>query len=151
MSGWTCVEEIIAYQLAVKLRDRVLAFLDNGTIPFNFHLREQIGDAARSVPANISEGFDRYGHGQFGFHVGVAKGSLGELKTHLEEVRKRGFLTDGQFVDLLKLLIENKKDDLRSAEAPEDDRSASAVARAHPLRPDHSALSTQHSALSTQH
>jgi four helix bundle protein len=109
MSGWTCVEDIIAYQLGVSLRDRVLALLDNETIPYNFHLRDQIGDAARSVPANISEGFDRYKHGQFGYHVGVAKGSLGELKTHLEETRKRRFLTDQQFAELLNLLIETRK------------------------------------------
>jgi four helix bundle protein len=125
MPGWTCVEEIIAYQLAVSLRDRVLTLLDNGTIPFNFHLRDQIADAARSVPANIVEGFERYTHGQFSYHVGVAKGSLGELKTHLEETRTRGFLTDDQLTELLKLLIETKKTTsgllrhLKTREAPE--------------------------------
>jgi len=125
MAGWTCVEDIIAYQLAVKLRDKVLALLDSGTIPFNYHLRDQIADSARSVPANISEGFDRYKHGQFGFHTGVAKGSLGELKTHLKEVRTRGFLDQETFVDLLKLLIETRKTTsgllrhLKTTEAPE--------------------------------
>ena len=109
MAGWTRVEEIIAYQLGVSLRDRVLGLLDGDTIPSNYHLREQIADAARSVPANIAEGFDRYKHGQFGYHVGVAKGSLGELKAHLEETRTRGFLTADQFTELLKLLIEARK------------------------------------------
>jgi four helix bundle protein len=125
MSGWTCVEDIIAYRLAVKLRDRVLALLDSGTIPFNYRLRDQIADSARSVPANISEGLDRYKHGQFAYHAGVAKGSLGELKTHLEEVRTRGFLEREMFVDLLKLLIETRKTasgllrHLKRTEAPE--------------------------------
>jgi len=125
MAGWTCAEDIIAYRLAVKLRDRVLALLDAGTIPFNYHLRDQIADSARSVPANISEGFDRYKHGQFGYHTGVAKGSLGELKTHLEEVHTRGLLNEETFVDLLKLLIETRKTTsgllrhLKTTEAPE--------------------------------
>ena len=109
MAGWTCVEEIIAYQLAVKLRDKVLALLDAGTIPFNFDLRDQIASSARSAPANISEGFDRYAHGQFGYHTGVAKGSLAELKTHLREAHERGFLDNETFADLLKLLVETKK------------------------------------------
>src|SRR5258708_11367945 len=125
MAGWTRVEDIIAYQLAVNLRDKVLALLDSGTIPFNYPLRDQIADSARSAPANISEGFDRYKHGQFGYHAGVAKGSLGELKTHLEEVRTRGFLEQDAFVDLLKLLIETRKTTsgllrhLQPTEAPE--------------------------------
>ena len=125
MAGWTCAEDIIAYRLAVKLRDKVLALLDAGTIPFNYHLRDQIADSARSVPANISEGFERYKHGQFGYHAGVAKGSLGELKTHLEEVQTRGFLKEETFVDLLKLLIETRKTTsgllrhLKTTEAPE--------------------------------
>jgi four helix bundle protein len=125
MAGWTCVEDIIAYCLAVKLRDKVLTLLDAGTIPFNYHLRDQISDCARSVPANISEGFDRYKHGQFGYHTGVAKGSLGELKTHLVEVHTRGFLKEETFVDLLKLLTETKKTTsgllrhLKTTEAPE--------------------------------
>ncbi len=123
--GWTRVEDIIAYQLAVRLRDWVLELLDSGTIPFNYHLREQIADCARSAPANISEGFDRYKHGQFGYHTGVAKGSLGELKTHLEEVRKRGFLGEQTFVDLIKFLVETRKTTsgllrhLKTTEAPE--------------------------------
>jgi four helix bundle protein len=130
--GWKRVEDIIAYQLAVKLRDRVLVLLDSGTIPFNFHLRDQIADSARSAPANISEGFDRYKHGQFGYHVGVAKASLAELKTHLEEGRTRGFLTEETFSDLLKLQIEAKRTTsgllkhLKTTEAPEpwaDDES----------------------------
>src|SRR5258708_31328664 len=92
MAGWTRVEDIIAYQLAVNLRDKVLALLDSGTIPFNYHLRDQIADSARSPPANISEWFDTYKHGQFGNHPGVAKGSLGESNTHLDEAPTRRFL-----------------------------------------------------------
>ena len=109
MAGWTCVEEIIAYQRSVELRDMVLALIDSGQIPHNFHLRDQIAAAARSVPANIAEGFDRYKHGQFGYHVGVAKGSLGELKTHLGEAVKRGFVSQNVFTSLLKRIEETRR------------------------------------------
>ena len=55
----------------------------------------------------------------------MAKGSLAELKTHLEEVRTRRFLTEEAFMGLLKLLIETKKTTsgllkhLKTTEAPE--------------------------------
>jgi four helix bundle protein len=106
MPGWTRVEEIFAYQRSLELRDKVLALIDGGAIPYNFHLRDQISDAARSAPANISEGFDRYKHGQFGYQVGVAKASLAELGTHLDEVGKRGFLSKKVLDDLFTLLSE---------------------------------------------
>src|SRR6476659_8589191 len=102
MAGWKSVEEIVAYQLAIELRDKLLALLDAETIPFNYGLREQIADSARSVAANISEGFERYQHGQFGYHAGVAKGSLGELETHLHEIRKRSFITEECKTELIR-------------------------------------------------
>ena len=106
MAGWTRVEEILAYQRSVELRDKVLALLDAGAIPYDFHLRDQIADAARSAPANISEGFARYKHGQFGYQVGAAQASLAELGTHLDEVRNRGFLSKKLLDDLFALTTE---------------------------------------------
>jgi four helix bundle protein len=109
MGGWKSVDEIVAYQVSVKLRDQVLALIDSNAIPHNFRYRDDMAAAARSVPANISEGFDLYAHGRFGFHVGVAKGSLGELETHLDEARKRQFVTDEQMKGLNKLIVEARK------------------------------------------
>ena len=125
MAGWTSVEEIVAYQFAVKLRDKVLALIDSNAIPFNFRYREDMAAAARSVPANISEGFDLYGHGRFGFHAGVAKGSLGELQTHLEEARKRQLITEETMREFDRLIIRARRTltglirHLKTTEAPE--------------------------------
>jgi len=125
VAGWKSVEEIVAYQLGVELRDMLLADLDSGTIPHNFRFYNQMSDAARSVPANISEGFDLYAHGRFGFHVGVAKGSLGELKTHIGEARTRGFYSEDQFTLRMTLLERTKKTTsgllrhLKTTDAPE--------------------------------
>ena len=125
MAGWKRVEEIVAYQLGVKLRDWLLADIDSGRIPREFKYRDQMSAAARSVPANISEGFDLYAHGRFGFHVGVAKGSLGELEGYLDEARKRGFLNEEEHLARLKVLIETRRTTsgllrhLKTSEAPE--------------------------------
>ena len=124
MSGWTSVEEIIAYRLSVKLRDTVLDLVEAGMIPRDFDLCDQIKDAARSAPRNISEGFERYRHGEFGYHVGVAKGSLGELKTHLVDCRTRRFLSESRFQELIALTNEALKTTtgllrhLRTSQAP---------------------------------
>ena len=125
MAGWKRVEEIIAFQLGVRLRDWLLADIDSNKIPRDFKYRDQMSAAARSVPANISEGFDLYAHGRFGFHVGVAKGSLGELEVYLDEARKRGLLNDEEHLARLKLLIETRRTTtgllrhLKTSEAPE--------------------------------
>ena len=123
--GWTRVEDIVAYQLGVAQRARVLALIDADTIPHNFRYRDDMAAAARSVPANIAEGFERYRHGQFGFHAGVAKGSLGELKSHLEEARARKFISEDTANSLIQLVIYARKTTsglirhLRTTEAPE--------------------------------
>ena len=59
-----------------------------------FELASQLRRAAVSVPANIAEG-QAYGPGRrYRHHVGIALGSLGELDTLLEAVRRIGYLTD---------------------------------------------------------
>jgi four helix bundle protein len=125
MAGWTSVEEIVAYQLAVKLRDRILAVADAGIFAADWKFRDQLTSAARSVPANIAEGFALYKHGRFSSHVDIALGSLGEIKTHLLEANTRGFLTDAELDDLLKLREEVRRTTtglqrhLRTTDAPE--------------------------------
>ena len=125
MGGWRSVEEIVAYQLGVQLRDRVLALIDSGAIPYNFRYKEDMAAAARSIPSNICEGFERYKHGQFAFHAGVAKGSLGELEAHLKEARTREFMSEEAFQELHTLLIRARRTTtgllrhLHRTEAPE--------------------------------
>src|SRR5262249_8464114 len=118
-------KEIVAYRLAVRLRDRILALVDAGIIPSNWDFRDQLTDAARSVPANISEGFHLYKHGRFPFHIDVALGSVGELKTHLGEAHTRGFITATEFDELMSLREETSRTTsglqrhLKTTDAPE--------------------------------
>jgi four helix bundle protein len=108
MAGWKSVEEIIAYQLSVQLRDRITALARDTRIARDFTFRDQIVGAAASAPSNISEGFERYKHGEFGFFVGIAKASLGELKTHLIDARTRGYLDPDEVESLLALTSKAK-------------------------------------------
>ncbi|HET7697916.1 MAG TPA: four helix bundle protein [Vicinamibacterales bacterium] len=108
MAGWRRVEEIVAYQASVKLRDEICSLAARAPIAKDFDFKKQIVSAAASAPSNISEGFDLYRHGRFGYHVEVAMASLAEMKNHLEDGRKRGYF-DQATADRLEALRDEAK------------------------------------------
>jgi four helix bundle protein len=57
-----------------------------------FGLTNQARRAAVSIPANLAEGAERHGTGEFLQFIGIAKGSLAELETHLTIAERLGFL-----------------------------------------------------------
>ncbi|MGH7475222.1 MAG: four helix bundle protein [Longimicrobiales bacterium] len=57
-----------------------------------FSLAAQVRRAAISVPANVAEGAQRRGRGEFIFHVSVALGSIGELETLIMLARSRDYI-----------------------------------------------------------
>jgi four helix bundle protein len=109
MAGWKRVEEIAAFRLSVQLRDDILELSDGPRFRGAADLRDQIRDSAASAPRNLSEGFDRYFHGEFAFFAGVAKGSLGETINHLDDSRRRGAVSAEDHARLISLAIEARK------------------------------------------
>lgn len=65
-----------AMQLAVQIYDNVKDCKD-------WSFRDQIQRASVSVPSNIAEGFERQTNKEFVRFLYIAKGSSGELRTHL--------------------------------------------------------------------
>jgi len=59
--------------------------------------------AAVSIPANIAEGYGRSHRGDYLHHLSIAMGSLQELDTHIEIVRRLGLLEDVALRDLRPL------------------------------------------------
>ena len=124
MAGWKSVEEIDAYRLAVELRDDIGRFTDSGPVTRDFKFRDQIRDASSSTTRNLSEGFDRYFHGEFAYFAGIAKGSLGETIDLLKDAKEKKYLFPEEFDRLLRLAVRAKKATggllsyLRSSEAP---------------------------------
>ena len=109
MAGWESVDEINAYLLSVSLRDQIIKLADAGRFNRDFKLRDQICDSSASAPRNLSEGFDRFYHGEFGFFAGVAKASLGETINHLTDARTRGFVTPAECTPRLGLAEKARK------------------------------------------
>ncbi|MEE2849659.1 MAG: four helix bundle protein [Pseudomonadota bacterium] len=66
-----------------------------------FGLISQVRRAAVSVAANIAEGAGRKGTGEFIQFIGVARGSLAEVETHLLIAGRLGYLTPDQLQSLL--------------------------------------------------
>ncbi len=68
-----------------------------------FGLVSQIRRAAVSVPANIAEGQGRHHTRGFLQHLGIAKGSVMEVETHLLLSHRVGLITEANANELIQL------------------------------------------------
>ena len=86
--------ELETWQIANELRQLVLKSTKGGGAAMDFKFRDQMRDAARSACRNTSEGFYRFGHGEFGHLLTVAYGSLGELLDCIDDGRDCGYFSE---------------------------------------------------------
>ena len=78
------VEDLVCWQLGIELRDRTVAITDRQAIARDFKFCTQLREAARSVPANIAEGFGRSPR-QFYSYLEIAIGSVQEWETRFSD------------------------------------------------------------------
>jgi len=76
-------EDIEAWQRARRLTKRIYEVTRQGEFARDFALKNQIREASVAIMANIAEGFERGGDREFRQFLSVAKGSTGEVKSHL--------------------------------------------------------------------
>ena len=93
-------EEIKAWQLAKDLVTTVYRSSENGRFAKDYSLRDQIRRAAVSVMSNIAEGFERGLDKDFQRFLYMAKGSAGEVRSHLFVAKELGYLTTEEFTVL---------------------------------------------------
>jgi four helix bundle protein len=96
-------EDLIVWQLAVRIRDGVYRLTETGGAFSDFKFRDQIRDSASSAPRNIAEGFLRYDPPEFAQFLKVAKGSLGETQNHLLHGKEEHYFSEQEFTDLWRL------------------------------------------------
>jgi four helix bundle protein len=103
MGGVGRFEDLIVWQLAVRIRDGVYTVTETGGASTDFKFRDQLRDAASSAPRNISEGFLRYNPPEFAHFLNIAKGSLGEMQDHLLHGKERRYFSEEEFNNLWRL------------------------------------------------
>ncbi|MEN3339843.1 MAG: hypothetical protein V7647_3519 [Acidobacteriota bacterium] len=96
-------EELVAWQLATELKERVLELTARSGIAKHRDFCDQIETSSRSAPANLAEGFWRYSPRDNARFVRIALGSLGETANHLRDAWKQSYITDAEYATLAKL------------------------------------------------
>ena len=90
-------EDIDAWKIAREVSNEVYHLSTEGAFARDFGLRDQIRRCAVSVMANIAEGFERDGRREFVNFLSIAKGSAGELRSHLYIALDQKYITDEEF------------------------------------------------------
>jgi four helix bundle protein len=85
-------EDIEAWQKARELTKIVYQLSGHGHFAKDFGLRDQIRGASVSIMANIAEGFERDGTGEFIQFLAIAKGSAAEVLSHAYVALDQGFI-----------------------------------------------------------
>jgi four helix bundle protein len=97
-------EDLIAWQLGMRLHSRVLELTARVAAQDDGEFRNHLREASSAVPANIAEGFGRWGHREFLQFLRVARGSVNETGTRLRDGHLRGYWSDGELQDALLLV-----------------------------------------------
>ena len=96
-------EDIVAWQLAVALRDQVFAITAVADMQRHRSFCDQIRRSSSSTPANIAEGFRRYKPRDFARYLRIALGSLGETQNHLQHAKTQRYISGEEFSSLWTL------------------------------------------------
>ena len=96
-------EEIEGWQMARRLSFEIYGASKKSPFAKDFGLQKQIRDASVSIMANIAEGFERSGSGEFQQFLAIAKGSAGEVISHLYVALDQGYINHEEFRRLEKI------------------------------------------------
>jgi four helix bundle protein len=104
MAGVKDYRELHAWKMGRQLADRAIAVAVRQPVNSDRDLSNQILRAARSVPANIAEGFGRRTPGDFARFLRIAKGSALEIREHIDECSNRQLITAAEAEQLQTLV-----------------------------------------------
>ena len=94
MDGVFRFQDLVAWQLAVQLKELAHGYCERPAIQDDFKFRQHLVDAAASAPRNIAEGFGRVYHPEFARFAIIAKASEQEVLNHFIDAHQRRYLTD---------------------------------------------------------
>jgi four helix bundle protein len=90
-------EDLKVWQLARELVVAVYQLTSTQVFGKDHALRDQIRRAAVSSMANIAEGFERGSNREFKRFLYIARGSAGEVRSHLYVARDLDYITGVEF------------------------------------------------------
>ena len=94
-------EDITAWQKARSLTKAIYALTEkNNSFCRDFDLVRQARRCAVSTMSNIAEGFERDGNREFVNFLSIAKGSCGELRSHLYTALDQDYVSRDEFEQL---------------------------------------------------
>ena len=99
-------EDILSWQKARILNDKIGLLIDNGSFKSNYRLINQIEGSPGSIMDNIAEGFERSGNKEFVQFLYISKGSCGELRSQLYRALDRKYIYQDQFDEFYNAVIE---------------------------------------------
>jgi four helix bundle protein len=91
-----CFRDLLVWQKAMALVEETYRLTRELPRSEEFGLKSQMRRAAVSIPSNIAEGQSRNRPREFKHFLQIAKGSLSELETQFDLVRRLGFLPDSR-------------------------------------------------------
>ena len=98
--GARTYRELEVWQLAEALRLGIVKHTTAVPIRQDFRFCSEVQAAARSVAANIAEGFTRFTPAEFLQFLRYAHGSLAEVQTYVHEMRHRSLVPAGSCDEL---------------------------------------------------
>ncbi len=96
-------EEIDVWGNARDLAGRIYILSRKGNFASDFGLKQQIRRAAVSIMSNIAEGFESHSLRAFIRYLNIAKGSAGEVRSHLYIALDQSYISKTDFNTLCNL------------------------------------------------
>ena len=109
MPTFQSFQDIEAWQNARELTKQIYRITNIGLFAKDFGLKDQIRRASASIMANIAEGFERNGRGEFLQFLAIAKGSTGELMSHIIVALDQEYITKDESARLMALATETSR------------------------------------------
>ena len=105
----TRFEDLVAWQKARELTREIYGLTRSDSFGRDRGLADQMRRAAVSAMANIAEGFERPSSADFARYLVIAKGSCGELRSHLYVAVDAAYLDPAEHVRLTSFAEETSR------------------------------------------
>ncbi len=87
-----CFEDLFIWQKGIEFAKEIYLITEKKGLKNDFGLKNQMRDAAVSIPTNIAEGFERRSRKEYLNFLNIAKGSSGEMRSLLYVAFEIGYL-----------------------------------------------------------